>query len=128
MKLLLDTHVFLWFVWDDPQLSAAARGAIELPTSEVFLSAASYWELAIKNSVNKLALAEPLGQYLTKHLQTNRIAILPITIAHAGRVATLPMHHRDPFDRMLLAQADVDQMQLVSADAAFDAYGAARLW
>jgi PIN domain nuclease of toxin-antitoxin system len=128
MRLLLDTHAFLWFVWDDPQLSAPARTAIESSGQEIFLSAASCWEVAIKISIAKLALVEPLEPYLLRHLQLNRIAPLPITITHTGRLAALPLHHRDPFDRMLIAQASVEGMQLVSADAAFDAYSITRLW
>lgn len=105
MRLLLDTHVFFWFVWDDPQLSTAARIAIESPTNEVYLSAASYWELAIKVSAKKIKPTEAIEPYVSRHVQNNQISILPITVAHAARVATLPLHHRDPFDRMLIAQA-----------------------
>jgi PIN domain nuclease of toxin-antitoxin system len=102
MRLLLDTHAFLWFLGDAPELSTQARGLIEDDTNEVLLSVASLWEMAIKISLQKLTLSGPLGQFIPEQLALNSIGLLPITLAHTVAVATLPFHHRDPFDRLLI--------------------------
>jgi PIN domain nuclease of toxin-antitoxin system len=128
MRLLLDTHTFLWFIAGSAELSAIARALIEDPTNESFLSIASAWEMAIKASLGRLTLAQPLEQLLPAQLAANGISILPIGLSHTFRVSSLPLHHRDPFDRMLVAQSLVEQMPLVSVDAALDAYGIRRLW
>jgi PIN domain nuclease of toxin-antitoxin system len=127
VRLLLDTHSFLWFIEGSPRLSATARALIEPTTNDVVLSVASGWEIAIKVSSGKLNLGEPFATLIPRQLQTNMIQLLPISFSHLAAVATLPFHHRDPFDRMLIAQAQVEQMPIVSADAAFDAYGIRRL-
>ncbi len=128
MKLLLDTHSFLWFIGGDARLSPTARRLIEDVTNDVFLSVASLWEMAIKISLGRLQLAEPFETFIPQQLSLNRIGLLGITISHTAKVATLPFHHRDPFDRLLAAQAQVEQMPLASSDPAFDAYGITRLW
>lgn len=128
MRLLLDTHTFLWFVWDDPQLSAQAAALIEDVQNEVFLSTASAWEMAIKVSIGKLTLAQPLDIFLPDQLQRNGIQLLPITLSHTLQVATLPFHHRDPFDRLIVTQCLIEKMPLVSADPILDSYGIQRLW
>ncbi len=128
MRFLLDTHTFLWFVWNSPQLSAAARLLIEEPTNEIWLSVASVWEIAIKVSTGKLALTQPLDTFFAEQLARNRIRLLPLELRHAARVSTLPFHHRDPFDRLLVAQSLTDPMPLVSADAVLDAYNIDRRW
>jgi PIN domain nuclease of toxin-antitoxin system len=128
MGWLLDTHALLWFAWGDPQLSAAARALIEDGSKRVFVSVASIRELAIKIRIGKLVLAKPLDQFLTEHVDGNQIEVLPIERHHAIRAGELPLHHRDPFDRLLLAQSELESLTLVSADPAFDAYGVARLW
>jgi PIN domain nuclease of toxin-antitoxin system len=94
----------------------------------VLLSAASYWEIAIKVSTGKLTLAEPYDVFLPREIQQNRLEMLPIEVAHAAVVATLPFHHRDPFDRLLVGQALSENIPLVSADTIFDAYGVTRIW
>jgi PIN domain nuclease of toxin-antitoxin system len=128
MRLLLDTHTFLWFAWDDPQLSRAANDLIEDGSNQGFVSAASVWEMAIKVGTGKLVLAKPLDRFLDEHLDVNEIEVLPIERRHSTYVASLPLHHRDPFDRMLVAQSIIEAMPLVSADPALDAYGITRLW
>lgn len=128
MRLLLDTHAFLWFAWGDPQLSSAARSLIEDPANQKLLSVASIWETAIKVRVGKLSLAKPLDLFLIEHVDGNALEVLAIERRHAIHVATLPLHHRDPFDRMLVAQCLVEAMPLISADPALDAYGITRFW
>jgi PIN domain nuclease of toxin-antitoxin system len=128
MKLLLDTHTFLWFIEGSPRLSGRARALIEDEASEVFLSVASLWEIAIKISLDKLQLARPFGTLIPQQLSLNDITLLDITPDHAAGVITLPFHHRDPFDRLLIAQAQVEQMPIVGDDPAFDAYLVRRLW
>jgi PIN domain nuclease of toxin-antitoxin system len=128
MRLLLDTHAFLWFVLSDPNLSAAARTLILDPNNTLLLSAASFWELAIKLSIGKYTLPVAYDVFIARELQKHGIDILPIEVAHAAGVVTLPFHHRDPFDRMLAAQCLSEKIPLVSADAIFDAYGVTRLW
>lgn len=128
MRLLLDTHTFLWFVTDDPNLSKTAKFLIEDPANERFLSMASPWEIAIKTAIGRLALTEPLAEFMREQLRLNLIQLLPISLEHVLGVASLPMHHRDPFDRLLISQAIIEQMPIVSADAAFDAYPVTRRW
>ena len=128
MKILADTHTFLWFVTDAPQLSAKAKTILEAPDTERFFSLASVWELAIKTGLGKLTLRKRLEEFLPEQLAANRFALLNIAAEHAFRVARLPLHHRDPFDRMLVAQCLAENLPLVSSDAALDAYGIKRLW
>ena len=128
MRLLLDTHTFLWFVWDDPQLSLTAKSAIESQENEIYLSAVSPWEVSIKVSTGKLSIGQEVEAYFDEHLSRNLITLLPISLAHVGRVAVLPFHHKDPFDRLLIAQSLTEPLQLVSADTMFDRYGVARIW
>jgi PIN domain nuclease of toxin-antitoxin system len=122
MKLLLDTHVFLWFIMGSPHLSAEARALIEDEKNRKFISVASLWEIAIKSSIGKLSLSAAFDQLIPQQLSLNGFELLPIEIAHLATVTTLPFHHRDPFDRLLIAQAMTEQMPIVSSDSAFDAY------
>ncbi len=128
MRLLLDSHALLWFALDDPQLSPTARAAILEPANEVVISPASLWELAIKVSIGKLSVAQPFEQFAAACEQ--RFPLLAINAAHTAQVATLPFHtgHRDPFDRLMIAQAMVDRLNVVSRDAALDSYGIQRIW
>lgn len=128
MKLLLDTHTFLWFIMGSPNLSSNARALIENVANEKFLSVASLWEMAIKLSIGKLTLSAPFELFVTRQLTFNGIELLNIKIEHTAVVTSLPFHHRDPFDRMLRAQAVVENMQVISVDTAFDAYTIARVW
>lgn len=128
MRLLLDTHTFLWWVTDSPNLSTAAREAIQDPQAECLVSMASCWEMAIKQSLGKLKLEPPLEQFVPTHMATNGFLQMDIEFRHVARVAELPFHHRDPFDRLLVAQTIVEDVTLVSGDPAFDDYGVKRLW
>lgn len=128
MKVLLDTHAFLWFVWNDTRLAANARLHIEDPTNDLFLSAASAWEMAIKIGIGKLSVGQELEAFLTEQMTNNRIALLPLSIAHAAKVAALPHHHKDPFDRLLIAQSLTEHMPLIGRDDVFDRYGVTRHW
>jgi PIN domain nuclease of toxin-antitoxin system len=128
MKVLLDTHAFLWFFGGSSQLSPVARTIIEDDANTVFLSLVSLWELAIKTSLGKFRLGQPFEQFILQQLTPNDITLLDITFRHIAVVATLPLHHRDPFDRLLIAQAMVERVPLISADTAFDAYAVRRIW
>jgi PIN domain nuclease of toxin-antitoxin system len=128
VRLLLDTHAFLWFVADDVRLSTKARRRIEDGRNETFLSIASVWEMAIKIGLGKLRLEDDLGGVLEHGARENRIASLAITKPHAIAVAELPDLHRDPFDRMLVAQARLEEMVLIGRDPVFDGYGIRRIW
>ena len=128
MKLLLDTHAFLWYSLDDPKLSTLAETLIDDPANDKFISPASYWELAIKISVGKYTLVQPYEDFLRHGIDDNGFIILPIERRHTALLTNMPFHHRDPFDRLLIAQALVEQMSIISNDALFDAYGIQRLW
>ena len=128
MKLVLDTHALLWFAWNDKQLSSAARLALSDPKNELFLSVASLFELAIKINLGKLQLGCPLGDFFKLASQHLEFSWLTISVAHAEHYSSLPLHHRDPFDRMLASQTLIEQWSLVSGDLLFDAYGVPRIW
>lgn len=128
MKLLLDTHSFLWFVQGDSRLSATAKRLAEDPANDRFLSVASVWEMGIKIGVGKLRLESRIEQFIPEQLHENGLGLLGITVDHIAAVSLLPSHHRDPFDRMLVAQAQVEQMPIISRDVTLDAYGVTRLW
>ena len=128
MNLLLDTHAFLWFVRNGPKLSATARNAIAAPQRKLFLSPASYWELAIKVQLGKYQLNMSFQEFIEKGISLYDLTVLPIEPVHAAEVSGLTRHHGDPFDRLIIAQAIVEQLTIVSADEEFDAYPIPRLW
>jgi PIN domain nuclease of toxin-antitoxin system len=128
MRLLLDTHAFLWWIADDARLSKRARSAIATRRDECFVSIASCWEIAIKVSLEKLKLEAPVDRFIPEQLAINSFSLLPIEFAHVARVARLPFYHRDPFDRLLAAQGVIDDLPVVSADPIFRRYGVKRLW
>jgi PIN domain nuclease of toxin-antitoxin system len=128
MRYLLDTHAFLWLVTADPNLSRSAEQLIRAGGNRCFVSMTSLWEIAIKVGIGKLSLNAPYAAYVPREIANNNLTTLPITLDHTTVVATLPHHHRDPFDRLLIAQAIAEGMPIVSADASFDAYGVTRLW
>ena len=128
MNLLLDTHAFLWFLNDDALLSPEVRTLIESPLNRKFVSIASCWEIAIKVGLKKLELGESATTFLPRELSANRFDTLDISLSHATFVETLPQHHRDPFDRLLIAQALFEMIPIVSADMQFDTYGVTRYW
>jgi PIN domain nuclease of toxin-antitoxin system len=126
--LLLDTHTLLWFIGNDPRLSPKAKALIEDPGSRLFVSIASCWEIAIKAGRGKMKFSEPSRTLLERELPANDLDLLPITLEHATEVEGLPHHHKDPFDRLLIAQAIVEGIPIISVDAAFDAYPITRIW
>jgi len=128
MRMLLDTHAFLWFVLGDPQLSSTARRHIEDLGNEKLVSPASYWEIAIKISLKKYTLAQPYETFMQKGIEDNGFIILAIEPKHTAALTSLPFHHRDPFDRLIIAQAMTEQMPVISGDAAFAAYPVTRIW
>ena len=128
MKYLLNTHALLWFLKGDKKLSAKARGLIDNPGNRKFLSIASLWEIAIKVSLRKLVLDKPFEKLFPEQLHFNRIEILDITVDSLTKLTTLPFHHREPFDRLIIAQAIVERLPIIGVDAVFDVYGISREW
>lgn len=125
---MLDTHTLVWLVEEPAKVSAAAMAFIQPVTNNVHLSAATIWELAIKVGQGKLTLSQPYRPWMEKAMADLILTVLPVTIAYAERQAGLPPLHKDPFDRLLIAQALVEGIPVVSADATFDAYGVPRIW
>lgn len=127
-RFLLDTHTFLWMTMAPDRLGTFARRHIEDPASQVLLSVASVWEITTKASLGKLELPGSVASFLDEQLAATRTSVLPITLQHAVRTADLPCHHRDPFDRLLVAQALYEKLPLLSGDPALDDYEVERIW
>jgi PIN domain nuclease of toxin-antitoxin system len=128
VTVLLDTHSFIWFNMNDARLTAAARRVIADANNQVFVSPASYWEIAIKISKGKFTLAAPYEVFWQKGIDDNAFDILPIELRHTSQLVSMPFHHKDPFDRLLVAQALTERVALVSDDSMLDAYGINRIW
>ena len=128
MRLLLDTHAFLWWLTDSPRLSEPARQAIADETNEVLVSAASAWEIATKHRLGRLPNSEAVASDVKGVIARQDFDELPIIVEDAARAGALPGPHRDPFDRMLIAQALLGNLVLVSNESLFDQYGVHRLW
>ena len=128
MKYLLDTHTLLWFLANDKKLSRSARLLIENSSHVSVVSVASLWEIAVKNGLGKLDLERPFDQMFPEELHLNHIEILDITVDSLIKLTTLPFHHRDPFDRLIIAQGLVEELPIISADTEFDAYDVNREW
>lgn len=128
MRVLLDTHVMLWLVIDDSRLSENAKSIILHPANSLFVSAVSYWEVAIKVGKGKLNLDGDWRALLANEFLLNDIHWLNISVDHCHALLALPFHHRDPFDRLLIAQAQQEEMHLLSRDRQFSAYDVALLW
>ena len=122
MRFLIDTHCWLWLQTDRERFDPDVLESLAAPMSRRYLSAASVWEIAIKHAIGKLLLPEPPAIYVPERMRVSRVRELPITQAHALAVGVLPHHHRDPFDRMLVAQAQMEGLTLVTADSAFTHY------
>jgi PIN domain nuclease of toxin-antitoxin system len=128
MMLLLDTHTLLWYLRDDPLLSPRAKALIEDPNHRKLVSIASCWELAIKAGLGKMTFTEPVRTLIEREVPANNLEFLPISLDHATAVEGLPLHHKDPFDRLLIAQAIIEGIPIVSIDLAFDPYAVQRIW
>lgn len=128
MRLLLDTHALLWWLDGDARLSVAARAALDETSNPVFVSAASAWEISTKVRIGRLPGAVDVADRFGEILQEQAFSELPISVEHARRAGLLPGEHRDPFDRMLIAQAQLEDLTLVSNEALFDQFGIKRLW
>ena len=128
MKYLLDTHTFLWWTTDSDRLSQTAREIIGDGNSELYWSPSSSWEIAIKYHLGRLPLPEPPESLIPTELAKNRVDSIPIVNAHAFRAGQLPMHHRDPFDRLLIAQAQLESMDIISNDRQMDLYDIGIIW
>jgi PIN domain nuclease of toxin-antitoxin system len=126
MTVLLDTQAFLWWTADDARLSRRASEAIA--QSACVVSVASCWEIGIKASLGKLTVPRPLDRFLQEQLEVNGFTLLPIALEHTAAVAALPFHHRDPFDRLIAAQALDEELPIVSSDPVFRRYGVKRIW
>lgn len=128
MKVLLDTQVFLWWVTNDARLSSRARDLISNGENEVMLSAASGWEIAIKSRLGKIQLPADPERFVPEQLMSNSFSGLPVLLDHALRVCALPDHHRDPFDRMLVAQGQLEHLPIITADSQIGKYDVEVIW
>ncbi|SLM33103.1 PilT protein domain protein [Desulfamplus magnetovallimortis] len=128
MSILLDTQALLWFLLDDPRLSDKANVTIVDKDGLIYVSPASIWEIAIKISIGKYELPEPFALFWERQLRINDFTLLPITVLQSECVISLPFHHRDPFDRLIIAQSLVEEIPVVSSDTMFDSYGVERIW
>ena len=128
MKVLLDTHTFLWWNLDDPRLSAVARDVIADGDNTLYLSAVVAWEIAIKSARGRLTLPEPADRYVAARMSLHAVSAMPVELSHALEVANLPALHADPFDRLLVAQARLEQLPILTADAAIGRYGVEVIW
>ena len=128
MRYLLDTSALLWYVADHQRLSSVATQILNDPATDIHLSLASIWEVAIKFNKGKLILPLPFDDFVDVTIRRYSLRILSIQVPHLRRVARMPLHHRDPFDRLLVAQSIVENIPIITSDAAFDRYSIARVW
>ncbi len=125
---MIDTHVFIWWTGKSNQLSSLDRDTLTDPETELILSIASVWEMQIKVSLGKLSFQTTLPELVNDEISRNRINLLPIELKHIYALHNLPLHHRDPFDRLLIAQSILEELTIISIDEKFDSYGINRLW
>ncbi len=128
MKILLDTHAFLWLVMDDPMLSDTAKKLFLDAENEILLSAVTGFEISVKFSIGKLELSEPPDKFIQNRVVKNDLNVLPITLPHTLKLADLPFHHRDPFDRLLIAQAIIENVPILTRDPLFSEYDCQVIW
>jgi len=128
VRLLLDTHAFLWWVADDERLSPRAAALIAEPSNEVLVSAATAWEVVVKSALGRVEVPTPVDRFLTAQIEANAFIPLPIHMRHALGLAALPQIHRDPFDRILVAQAVAEDLTIVSRDRVMDGYPVTVEW
>lgn len=128
MKFLLDTHVLLWLAGDFEKLSNRVQSEILDDQNDLLISLVSIWEVQIKSQIGKINLSQSLQDLIQQQIEINQIQILPIKLEHVFGLNNLPLHHRDPFDRLLTAQSHFEEVPILSIDVAFDAYGVQRIW
>jgi PIN domain nuclease of toxin-antitoxin system len=128
MNVLLDTHAFLWWVTSDSQLSNTAKAIIADPSNTVYFSVVSAWEIIIKERTGKLSLPEPPEIYIPSRLASNQFVSLTVQMQHVLQISSLPEHHRDPFDRLLIAQSQVEQLPILTVDRMFNQYAVSLIW
>ena len=128
MNLLLDTHTFYWWSFEPTKLSDVARDAIADPANAVYLSVASPWEIVIKSEIGRLQLRQPIDVVVATHVATSGFRVLPVELRHVYSLRGLPLHHKDPFDRLLMAQSIADTLTIVTKDAVFAQYPVTTLW
>jgi len=128
MRILIDSHVLIWYVDQDNLLSPASHAAISDPTNDLLLSAGSIWEIGIKLGLGKIILTQPFKPWINQAISDLDVTVLPLSVEYVDVQSNLPRHHGDPFDRLIVAQAIVEQVSIISADANLDAYGIIRIW
>jgi PIN domain nuclease of toxin-antitoxin system len=128
MRILIDTHVFIWWTSDSQKLSLTLYNLLTSPKTQVILSVVSIWEMQIKLSLGKLELKTALPELVEDEVKQNRIELLPLDLSHIYALSNLPNYHRDPFDRLLIAQAKSEELVIISIDEKFDGYDIERLW
>lgn len=128
MKYLLDTHTLLWITTDDPKLSKKVKDIYLNAENDISFSIASIWELAIKSSLSKISFKKDLEEFVETHVKGNNVQILKIELPHVLRIENLPFHHRDPFDRLIIAQAIENDLVILGNDKTFDKYKVKRVW
>jgi PIN domain nuclease of toxin-antitoxin system len=128
MRVLIDSHVLIWYVDQDNLLSPASHAAISDPTNDLLLSAGSIWEIGIKVGLGKIILTQPFKPWINQAISDLDVTVLPLSVEYVDVQSNLPRHHGDPFDRLIVAQAIVEQVSIISADANLDAYGIIRIW
>ena len=128
MRILLDTHAFLWWITGDQRLSERSIECISDGSNELFFSVASGWEIAIKAGLGRIDIPDPLDRFVSEHLFRNHMDVLAIQLSHALHVITLPQFHRDPFDRMLISQAQIERLPILSSDKLLAAYDVEVIW
>ena len=128
MRVLIDTHIFIWYVQNSERLPSSITAIINNGRNDILLSIASVWEMAIKQSTGKLNLGTPYASFIAEQMRLNSMELLPVRLEHLDLITTLPLHHRDPFDRLLIAQAIVEDILLISADSVFSLYPVRVMW
>ncbi len=128
MEYILDTHILLWIVDDNPKLSKNVKSIYLNPSNDMYISLASIWELVIKISLQKLIIDDSITNFITTHIKGNNITILDITLKHIIGLENLPYYHRDPFDRLIISQSILEKIPIIGNDKSFDKYPIKRVW
>jgi PIN domain nuclease of toxin-antitoxin system len=128
MRVLIDTHIFIWYIQNSERLPISIATYINDGRNDILLSIASVWEMAIKQSTGKLNLGLPYASFIEEQMRLNSMELLPLSLNHLEVVTTMPFHHRDPFDRILIAQAMLEDIVIISADSIFSSYPVQRIW